>query len=94
MMKTQIRSFSVRQNAKVFAVLMAVSSLLFVIPFALIASFAAPKPVGFPGGLFLLALPVIYLIVGYITAAIGCLVYNALAKLTGGIEFESRDVEA
>lgn len=92
-MKTRVQRFSPHQNAKVFAVLMAVSSLVFVVPFTLLASAFAPKGSGFPAFIVLL-FPVIYLVFGYISVAIGCWVYNLLAKFTGGIEFEAQSVEA
>ena len=93
-MKIRIERFSIHQNAKVFAVMMAVSSLVFAIPFFLFASRMSPKPAGFPGGIVFLLLPLIYLVFGYISIAIGCWVYNVLAKFTGGLEFESEAVEA
>ena len=92
-MKIQVERFSVHQNAKVFAVLMAVSSLVFVIPFALIMRFAAPKGQGFPMFMVFL-LPVMYLVMGYVMVAVGCWLYNAMAKYIGGLEFEYQNVEA
>jgi hypothetical protein len=93
-MKTQINRFPVHQNAKVFAIMMAIVSLVFAIPFFLLASAFGPKPAGFPSGLLILLLPLMYLVFAYISTAIGCLIYNALAKLTGGLQFESQDVGA
>ena len=37
----------------------------------------------------ILILPVFYLIVGYIMTVIICALYNVLAPMTGGIEYES-----
>ena len=37
----------------------------------------------------LLVLPVMYLVLGYISVVIGCAIYNVLYKFVGGIEFES-----
>ncbi|OOG43949.1 hypothetical protein [Polaromonas sp. A23] len=89
-MKKQIERFSPHQNAKVFAVLMAVSSLVFVIPFMLIAAPFAHQGAGM-SALAILAFPVIYLVMGYLSVAIGCWVYNLLFPYIGGIEFQSRD---
>jgi hypothetical protein len=72
---------------------MAVTSLVFVVPFMLFASAVAPKGAAFPTFMVLL-FPVFYLVFGYISIVIGCWVYNMLAKFTGGIEFESQSVEA
>ena len=92
-MKTRISNLSPHQNGKVLAILMAVSSLIFVVPFMLIAGAMGPKGSGFP--LFMVLLfPIFYLVFGYISIAVGCWVYNVLAKFTGGIEFEAQSVEA
>lgn len=89
-MKKQIERFSPHQNAKVFAVLMAVSSLVFVLPFILIAAPFAPESAGM-SALAVLAFPFIYLVFGYVSVTIGCWVYNLLFPYIGGIEFQSRD---
>lgn len=95
-MKTQIQRLSPHQNAKVFGVLMAISSLLFLIPMMLIMSFAAPvvdaegNPVAQPSVGFFLFLPIVYLIFGYLMTAVGCAIYNFMFKYLGGIEYESR----
>jgi hypothetical protein len=90
-MKVQIEKFSVHQNAKVFAVLMALSSLVMVIPFMLIVSMGAPEG-AFP--LFMLfVFPLMYLVLGYVMIAIGCWLYNWIAKRMGGLEFESRSID-
>jgi hypothetical protein len=90
-MKVQIEKFSVHQNAKVFAVLMALSSLVMVIPFMLIVSMSAPEG-AFP--LFMLfVFPLKYLVFGYVMVAIGCWLYNWIAKRMGGLEYESRNLD-
>jgi protein-S-isoprenylcysteine O-methyltransferase Ste14 len=90
-MKVQIEKFSVHQNAKVFAVLMALSSLVMVIPFMLIVSMSAPEG-AFP--LFMLfVFPLMYLVFGYVMVAIGCWLYNWIAKRMGGLEYESRNLD-
>lgn len=91
-MKTRIRNLSPHQNGKVFAILMAVTSLVFAVPFMLIAGAMAPKGSGFPVFMVLL-FPILYLVFGYVSIAIGCWVYNVLARFTGGIEFEAQSVE-
>lgn len=89
-MKKQIERFSPHQNAKVFAVLMAVSSLVFLVPFMLIGSAFTPRGMGMPA-LAVLAFPVMYLVIGYLSVLIGCWVYNLLFPYIGGIEFQARD---
>jgi len=52
----------------------------------------ADGPQRYTGILFLL-MPLIMLVMGFIFTAIACLIYNWLASLVGGIEFELIDVE-
>lgn len=92
-MRVQIRRFSPHQNAKVFAILFAVSSLAFIVPFMLLAGLTAPKDQGPP--LFMLfLLPVLYLVLGYVSVAVGCWLYNVMYKHIGGIEFEHQGSDA
>ena len=86
-MKQQITKFSPHQNAKVFGVLMAVISIVFLLPFFLLASALAPASVKLPT-FMIFVIPVLYLVVGYVSVAITCLIYNGFARVTGGIEFE------
>ncbi len=88
-MKQQVAKFSPHQNGKVFAVLMAVSSLVFIVPFGLFAMVSAPDGARAPMFMFFF-MPFIYLVFGYISVAIGCAVYNYMFKYIGGIEFESQ----
>lgn len=92
-MKRQVARFSPHQNGKVFAVLMAVTSLVFVVPFMLFASAMGPKDSG-PPFFFFALFPVMYLVVGYVMVVAGCAAYNLLFKYIGGIEFETTDAAA
>jgi Zn-dependent protease with chaperone function len=87
-MKQQVARFPPHQNAKVMAIMMALTSLIFMIPFLVIGSlFGASR-----GGMHMwviIILPVFYLVIGYISVVIGCAIYNVLVPFTGGIEFES-----
>lgn len=97
-MKKQIARLSPHQNGKVVGILSAVLVLLFVVPvFLIINFFGAPmdqsgNPMAFPP-LMLLIFPLLYLIVGYIATAIACALYNLLARVIGGFEFETRAEE-
>jgi hypothetical protein len=88
-MKHQVARFSPHQNAKVFGVLMAISSLVFVVPFGLFAVATAPAGDRAPMVMFL-AMPLLYLVFGYLSVAVGCAVYNFMFGYIGGIEYESR----
>ena len=98
-MRKQIRRLSPHQNGKVFGILMAVSSLVFVIPMLLIFFFVAPSvdqqgnPTTFPKFMLLL-FPVMYLVFGYFGTAIGSLIYNFLFRFIGGFEYEEKDEDA
>jgi len=96
-MKIQISRFSPHQNAKVFSILMAVVSLLFVVPMFIAFSFiplgvdARGNPVEPPPAFLVLVFPILYLVMGYIMVVIGCWLYNFISKYVGGIEYEVRD---
>ncbi len=87
-MKQQVERLSPHQNAKVFAVLMAVSSLIFLIPLFLFMFASAPEQAR-PPVTFLLLAPLMYLVMGYVMVVVGCAIYNFMFKYIGGIEFES-----
>lgn len=89
-MKQQVARLSPHQNGKVFAVLMALGSLVFLGPFCVLLMFGPNDPNAPPVWLFLL-LPLFYLIFGYISVAVGCWLYNIMFKHIGGIEFEARN---
>jgi hypothetical protein len=83
---------------RLFAVIYFFSSLLFVIPMALMWSFvpfpAASKPPFGPG--VLLALPFLYAAGGLLLVALMCAIYNLAARFVGGLEIsviEVPDVE-
>jgi hypothetical protein len=85
-MAQRIRRFGIGQTAKVVAALYALLGLVFL-PFFLLGSMFAPKETGLGAG-FVIALPVIYGIMGFIFTAIGCAIYNFVAGFVGGIEVE------
>jgi hypothetical protein len=79
----------------VLGVIYGVMSLIFAVPIFLIFSLvgaasarggAHPLPVIFTG-VFVIFVPFIYAAFGFIGGAIAALVYNLVAKWTGGVEF-------
>lgn len=92
-MKQQVSRLSPHQNGKVLAILMAVSSLVFIVPFSLFMMAAGPKGSG-PAGFMMLFMPLFYLAVGYVMVAVSCWFYNWMVQFTGGIEFESKSTDA
>jgi len=99
-MKVQVKKFSTHQTAKVFAILMTLTSLLFIIPFILM-SMLAPMPVD-PNGnevgfgsfrMIFLIMPIFQGLMGYIVLRLGMWIYNKIAPRTGGIEFELEEIK-
>lgn len=86
-MRQQIRKFGIAQTAKVAGVLYGLMGLVFL-PFLLVISALSPKDADFGMG-FALAMPILYGVLGFIGTAIGCALYNFVAKLVGGIEVET-----
>lgn len=88
-MKKRIERVSPHQNGKVFGVLMACSSCLFVVPMSVIFMLA-PTPPGQPKppAFLFLAFPLLYLVFGYFFVAAACWFYNQLVPHLGGFEFE------
>jgi len=89
-MKQQIQRLTPHQNGKVFGILTALASLVLAVPMFLVMTFAGPARDG-PPALVFLVFPIVYLVAGYLSVAIGCLVYNAMFKYIGGIEYESSE---
>ena len=96
-MKIQVARFSPHQNAKVFAVLMAISTLIFAIPMFFVFLYLPPgvdargNPVTAPPAWIALLFPLMYLVMGYVMVAVGCWFYNFMVKYVGGIEYETRE---
>ncbi len=77
-------------------------SLVVVVPLFLIVSLAgvasAAKtngqalPVVF-SGVFLIFLPIIYAVLGFIGGVLAAFIYNLVAKWTGGVEFTTEEVQ-
>jgi len=94
--KIQVSRLSPHQNAKVFGVLMAISTLVFAVPmFFVFLSMPAGldahgNPIDVPSAWFVLLFPLLYLIMSYIMVTIGCWLYNFMFKYIGGIEYEVR----
>jgi hypothetical protein len=80
----RVTRISIWQAAKFCAVLYFLMGLVLAIPFA----FVAPAGDGDTLGVFALALPFAYAIGALIFVPIGCLIFNFVSKLVGGLEFE------
>jgi hypothetical protein len=94
-MKKQLTNISPLRAGIVLGVLYGLLGLIFVPFFLLLALFGAKSggPFAAFGGVFFAVLfPVIYAVAGFIGGIIAAAVYNLVAKWTGGLEFEVRDV--
>jgi hypothetical protein len=91
-MKRQITSFSPLQTAKVFGVLYFAISLPFLLLMLLpMLATAGPKPPFLSG--FMLAMPFLYALIGFLFTLFGAWVYNIVAARVGGIEYTTSDVD-
>jgi hypothetical protein len=88
-MKQQIQRLSPHQNAKVIAVLMALSSFVFTTPFFLYLGLTVPGDRGPPWWMFVLT-PAMYFVIGYLMVRVGCGLYNFMYQYIGGIEYSAK----
>ncbi len=97
-MKKQISRLSPHQNGKIVGILMAVTSLVFVVPMSIAMLFSPPavdqygNPVIFQKFLMIL-FPIVYLVAGYLFMVVWSATYNVLFKYIGGLEFEVKDLD-
>ena len=85
-MAQRIARFGILQTAKVMAVLYALMGTVFI-PFFLVFTLFSPELAALGIG-FAIMMPVLYGVCGFIFVAIGCAIYNFVAKHTGGIEVD------
>ncbi len=100
-MKKRLANVSPLQCGIVLAALYFCLSLLFI-PFLLLAAVVSAhnpqitqqqgNPFASLGLVFVILVPVFYTIAGFIGGVIAALVYNLIAKMTGGLEFTTVDV--
>ena len=86
----RVKRFGVAQTAKVAGILYVVMSAIIFIPLGLIGLVTGGAEGG-PGGLFILLMPLLYGVLGYVMIALMCFFYNVIAGKVGGfaIEFDS-----
>jgi hypothetical protein len=86
-MKKQIVRVSPFQCAKVMAALYLVMSIPFVL-FML----AMPMPAGAMPKWALIAMPLFYVLFGFLFSLLGAWIYNLVAGVVGGFEYTTREV--
>jgi hypothetical protein len=93
----RIRRFGVVRTANLAAVVYLLVTLLFVLPFVLILAAAGPMEFTDQLGrtasvdvspVWLLLVPLVYAVLGWIITALFCLIYNLAAAITGGVEIQ------
>lgn len=92
----RLKRIGVLQTSIVGALVMAGVSVIVFVPFAIIAGIVnsvVGNTFPFSGGMFLVGMPILYGIIGFVMTALSCFVYNLIAQWVGGIEFELEDVE-
>lgn len=95
----RIRRFGVIRTANVVAFLYLVMIVVVFVPLALIVALVAPNSglVGNAGAIAVLVVgllaAVFYAILGWISTAIACLLYNFAARTIGGIEVQVEAVQ-
>ena len=109
MAKMVIKRIGVFSAAKIYSVIMAGVGLVVGIPLGLIMMIfgaammsmssgresAAGGGMGIGIGLFyMIGLPIIYGVIGFIFGAIGALIYNVASGILGGLELELENAEA
>jgi hypothetical protein len=86
-MKKQIVRVSPLQSAKVMAALYFVMSIPFVL-FML----AMPMPAGSMPTWVVIAMPLFYIVFGFLFSLLGAWIYNLVAGVVGGFEYTTREV--
>ena len=90
-MRQQIVRLSPVQTAKVIASLYGLMGFIFI-PFFYLAMSFAPNA-NRPGGWFLIVVPLAYAAFGFVFVAVGCLLYNLVVSVVGGIEVDLQPTE-
>lgn len=93
----RIRRFGIMRTANVAAIAYLLVTLIILLPFVIILAAAGPMEFTDSLGrtasvemspLWLLLLPLLYAVIGWIVTALFCLVYNLAAAITGGAEIQ------
>ena len=90
-MLRRVTRISPWQAGKFCAVLYFIMGLIFAIPFALITSATGQGGIGIG---FALAIPFGYAIGALIFVPLGCVIFNFVAGLVGGLEFAVSEAES
>jgi len=94
-MKKQLTYIAPLKAGIILGILYGIISLI-IVPFFLLAALFGSRAGGAGAAVFglgfVIMLPVIYAVVGFIGGVISAFLYNLIAGWTGGFEFEVRDL--
>jgi hypothetical protein len=100
-MKRRLTNVSPLKLGITLGVIYGILSLIIVVPLFLIISLVGAATAAKGGGqalpalfsgVFIIFLPIIYAVLGFIAGVIMAFVYNLVAKWTGGVEFTTEEV--
>jgi hypothetical protein len=89
-MRKRLTRIAAFQLGKVFAVLYAIFSIPIAVIMGIAASFGPPgqsMPIG-----MIVAIPVFYVVFGFLFMALAAWLYNVVAKWTGGVEYVTEEL--
>lgn len=96
-MMKRITYIAPHKSALTASLVFAITSLVFILPLVVITMLfpgtdqnGEPLDAGFPVLMFL-AMPVVYLVFGYLSTLFVAWCYNKIAKFTGGITYETSE---
>jgi hypothetical protein len=89
-MNIHLRRIAIGPCVKVATILYGLMGII-MIPFFLVAALMDPEMKGF-GIAFAFFLPIIYAVIGAIGGLIGSAIYNGVAGMVGGFEFELEEI--
>lgn len=96
----RIKSFGVIQTAKVVGIIYFLLGFVVLIPLWLVLTAMGPlmresdTPFMPLTGTLLIMIPIFYGMLGFVITAVGCLIYNLIARWTGGIELEVETMDS
>ena len=97
MAKRRVKKIDVFQTSLISAIVLFFVSLILIIPMGLFmgvaGGFSDIPGFAFSGVAFIIFAPFLYGVMGFISTAIWCAIYNRVAKRFGGIEMEIEIVE-
>jgi hypothetical protein len=96
MSKRRVKKIGVLQTSIVSAIIFFILSLIMVVPMMLVMGIAGvfSDNMGFAfGGVFMIFMPIMYAVIGFLVTALWCWMYNVVAKWIGGIEIEVEVIE-